>query len=929
MPGRRPSRKRCLDILFQTLESNMHGIAFCSVQPDGPWIEHIGRVREMTGWTREDFLAGAVSWADLVHPDDVEVYRKTLSGLTSGDAESVTLEYRILDRQGGLHWVTDRRSRRVLEDGTTVFEGLASDSTMMKTAAIALDRGQNMFQYIAERSPVGIIAISSDARITYLNRRGYSISGLSEAEVIGKSVMSDWEMHSVEGVPLPLTDTPFTKVMVSKQPVEAERFAVTFPNGRKVLLSVNAVPITDENGTVQGVLATFDRYGVDVQLLKSEQFARAIIDESPLGISVRDRHGRLLFCNSAWRKIWAIPPAEVRRDMDTPRTRLVLDERDGYLGEWVDAVRRVYEQGGTLHVPELKPVRRRPNSAKCVSQHFYAITDEAGDVDRVVIITEDTTTMKEATEALRESEERYRSLAEAAQDMIFVIGRDDRVKYLNTTAAKAFGVTPAALIGLRRTELFDPVRSAEQLASLEQVFRTGKPEYRESETEFPGSKRYLGTWLVPLKGPEGGVDSVLGVARDITDRIRAIKDQRDLESRLALAQRLESIGRLAGGIAHDFNNLLTVILGRAEVLQRNLPSGNESIGKTLAEISKAAEKARSLTSQLLAFGRKQIFNLESVDLNALISSFSTMLRRLIGEQIEVVTDLDPDLGPVRADQSQIEQVLMNLCINARDAISGRGRIILRTSSRRIGPDCADCDPDVSPGEYAVLSVADTGCGMDQETQKLVFEPFFTTKDVGKGTGLGLAMVYGIVKQHGGQTRVQSEPGRGSTFTVLLPLDRGEYLRSESAGESEDLAAQASCPLTGTVLVVEDDEPLRRLMCEVFENAGFSVIEAPQPEDAARLASSRGPVDLLLSDMVMPVMSGHEVREQVLRVCPGAAVLFISGYSGMVVSRDGVFEDGTFYLQKPFSIQALLSRAREAITSAKSGMTAGGGKGDGK
>ncbi|NLP05927.1 PAS domain S-box protein [Candidatus Fermentibacteria bacterium] len=933
MPGRRPSRKKCLEALFQTLESNMHGIAFCARYPDGPWIELIGRVREVTGWTRDDFLAGAVSWAGLVHPDDREAYLASLSALESAEQGCVSMEYRLVSKDGSIHWITDRRAVRSLEDGSLFTEGLASDSTMLKSASEALDKERDLFKHIAERSPVGIVTVSADGRVEFMNEKAGQIIGSSRNTLLSSDGRPDgWEIRTLDGIPIPDEDEPLARVFRTGKPVEGERITACFEDGRKVALSVNAVPVKGLDGRVEKVLATFDRVGdrlePDRELLKSEQFARAVLDESPLGISVRDRNGRLLFCNRAWRKIWAIPPAEVRRDMETPRGSFRLDERDGYLGEWADAVRRVYEKGGTLHIPELKPRGRRPDSAKYVSQHFYAITDDAGNVDRVAIITEDITAIRDAVEALRESEERYRSLAEAAQDMIFVIGRDDRVKYLNTTAAKAFGVAPGAIIGLRRAELFDPVRSAQQLASLEQVFRTGKPEYRESETEFPGGRRFLGTWLVPLQGPDGGVDSVLGLARDITDRIRAIREQRDLESRLSLAQRLESIGRLAGGIAHDFNNLLTVILGRAEVLQRNLPGGDESIRETLSEISKAAEKARSLTGQLLAFGRKQMFTLESIDLNELISSFSTMLRRLIGEQIEVVTDLAPDLGATRADRSQIEQILMNLCINARDAIAGTGRIILRTSSRRIEQDCDDRDPDVPPGDYAVLSVIDNGSGMDRETLKLVFDPFFTTKEVGKGTGLGLAMVYGIVKQHGGQIRVESEPGCGSTFTVFLPLDRGVNLRSESPGEPGEIPSQASCPMTGTVLVVEDDVSLRRLMCEVFENAGFSVIEVPRPEDAARLASSRGPVDLLLSDMVMPVMSGREVSEQVLRVCPGAAVLFISGYSGMVVSEDGALEDGVFFLQKPFSIQTLLSRAREAIASVKKPGTDTGGKGGG-
>lgn len=405
------------------------------------------------------------------------------------------------------------------------------------------------------------------------------------------------------------------------------------------------------------------------------------------------------------------------------------------------------------------------------------------------------------------------------------------------------------------------------------------------------------------------VTALEGFVTDITERRRAMEERTRLQAQFLQAQKMESIGRLAGGVAHDFNNLLTVILGYSDMLLSDSPPPPQRAD--LEQIRKAGDRARTLTRQLLAFSRKQVLELRRINLNQVVSDFSDMLRRLIGEQILVQTVLDPELGWVNADASQVVQVILNLAVNARDAMPRGGILTIRTANVSRARHVSHPGDGLGPGEYVQLEVSDTGCGMDAEVQKHVFEPFFTTKEVGKGSGLGLATVYGIVQQHGGHVAFSSQSGQGTSFVVSLP----RAAPASSAGESVSAAVVAAAGGSESILLVEDDDDVRQMASLFLRRYGYQVIEAASPTAAIRLASAAPRLDLVLTDVVMPEMDGREVCERVAAIRPGIRALYMSGYAREVISPQDMQTDGVVFVQKPFSAPVLASKVREALVSA--------------
>ena len=513
------------------------------------------------------------------------------------------------------------------------------------------------------------------------------------------------------------------------------------------------------------------------------------------------------------------------------------------------------------------------------------------------------------TAATEASESRFRALVEGSIQGVYIAGEDLRIRYANAAAAQIYGAESAeALVGRSPLDFYGP-EERQRLEGYARARLRGEPapdRYEALAHRLDGTPIWL-ELLVSVVATDGK-RHLQTTLIDISERRAAEERLRRSEEQLRQAQKMEAVGRLAGGVAHDFNNLLTVIGGHGHLLVDRLPKGDPS-RRDAELILRAAERAAALTNQLLAFSRRQVLQPRVLDLAAVVDGIAGILRRMLGEDIEVRTAFPRGLGHVRADVTQIEQVLFNLGVNARDAMPAGGQLTIEAANVDLDEGAPPLDVEAAPGRYVMLTVGDTVTGMDAETQARIFEPFFTTKEPGKGTGLGLATVYGAVKQSGGHIRVESAVGRGTTFTIYLPrVD----LETDPAGAPRPEAAPRGA---GTILLVEDDAGVRALAKEMVEVAGYTVLDAASPQAALDLAGTAGPIDLLLTDVVMPGMNGRALAEQLTRRRPGLRVLFMSGYSADVISRQGLVDPTVTLVQKPFTPVALLRAVHAALQAA--------------
>jgi len=508
---------------------------------------------------------------------------------------------------------------------------------------------------------------------------------------------------------------------------------------------------------------------------------------------------------------------------------------------------------------------------------------------------------KRHEEALSHSEARYRSLVQSAVYGIYRSSLEGKFLDVNPALITMLGYASAEEIlalNPKRDVFLDP---GEQ-ARLAQEFRRGT---RLDNLEMRWRRKDGNLITVRLNGRivnslEGAEEALEVIAEDVTER-------RVLEDQFRQAQKMEAVGRLAGGVAHDFNNLLMVISGYTEVLLENTRQ-NEPLHSKMVAIQQAADRASTLTRQLLAFSRKQYLELKVVDVNTIVQDMKRLLSPLIGENIELITQLSAELGRTRADAGQIEQVIMNLVVNAKDAMPEGGKITIQTANVNLGDDVRRQYSYIQPGPYILFSLADTGQGMDKETQSRIFEPFFTTKEKGKGTGLGLSTVYGIIKQSGGYVFVESEVGRGTRFRIYLP-------RVEEAAEAAGITNTARSVAGGseTVLLAEDEESVRELVRETLVAKGYKILACENAEAALQAAAAHaGAIDMLITDLVMPGMSGRELAKRLCAVRPQTKVLYLSGYTEDVLAHPGVLEPGTVFLQKPFTLQVLARKVREVL-----------------
>jgi two-component system, cell cycle sensor histidine kinase and response regulator CckA len=776
----------------------------------------------------------------------------------------------------------------------------------------ALGDSEARYRHLLEQASDGILVASLEGRLTLANQRVCEMLGYSETELLALSIPALYAEPEPEGAPLAWEELERTSVVLRECKLRRK-------DGSTFLAELSVRRTAD--GFAQAIVRDItERRRAEEALRAEHALLESILATSVAGIMVVTAEGRVAFLNPAAEALLGITRDQLADRTELPEgwRILTLEGAPMPATEWPG--RRVVRTG--VRVLDARLILERPDGeCRILSVNAAPLRDPSQGITSVVLSLADITEQQLAQRAIAEREEQFERITSAVPGVVYqyVVGPGDtcHFAFMSERVLDLFGVSADAILAdpSRWWAMVDP----EDHAAVTQAFRSPGElrEPRSLDFRVRGSGDRV-RWLRDIatataaRDPERVIWN--GVMVDITD-------QRRLEEELLQSQKMESLGRLAGGVAHDFNNLLTVIRGYADVLSGEL-SGEDPRLSEVREIRRAADRATSLTRQLLAMSRRQVLVPREVDLSVMVQEMGRMLRRVIGDNITLVIEPGTELGWVRTDPSQLEQVLLNLAVNARDAMRDGGTLTIATTRAVVVPGREDAATRGVPvGDYVVLRVGDTGVGMEQEVQNKIFEPFFTTKPIGEGTGLGLSTVYGIVQQSGGALTVDSEPGKGTSFRVFLPR---VVERIGGAGEPGPVPpALPAGQRRSRILLVEDDESVRQLTSRILAQYGYDVMLAQDGNEALQLlATGRQGVDAVVSDVVMPGISGAVLVGRLRERWPELPVLYLSGYTGEEVSGEVGPGSHQAFLQKPFSPDALAAALEELLADVRPPATAG-------
>jgi two-component system cell cycle sensor histidine kinase/response regulator CckA len=878
------------DGLYAYLVESLRGIVWMADAETFRFSYVSPQAEEILGYPAEQWVAEPDFWRAHTHPDDIERASLTCRDATR-DGRHHEFEYRMLAADGRVVWLRDIVTVAAGADGTVQLSGIMLDVTERKAAEAALREAEERLSIAQEAGQVGTFAweIATDRAV--FSRHAEALFGLPAggftAQAWFRMVHPDDRVEAVDAVQGAMDGGPFDS-----------RYRVVWPDGSLHWLRVRG-RVTNDGGQ-RRILGVVE----DVTREKEDEAERArllhALRERVKELTALHRAAELLGdTRAAPEAVPAalaalLPPAFQHPEVAAARVQLGerVAETAGFEAGLPGLSAPFTTADGTRGSVEVVYREERPAEA-----HGPFLCEERRLVESVAEMLRTAADRRLAEEALRESEQRYRLVADATHDILYDLDVASGRTRVSETVGRVYGYPPGERSLAWWKSAIHPEDVERVTASLDAAL-AGPGDGWRAEYRI---RRHDGSFLHVLdrghivRDGHGAAVRLVGAVMDVTERTQ-------LEEQLRQAQKMEALGRLAAGVAHDFNNLLTVITGYSDFLLSGRQP-DDPVRRDVEEIRLAADRASLLTQQLLAFGRKQARHPQVLDLNAPVREVSTMLARLIDERVALEMRLAPDAGAVLADAGQLQQVVINLALNARDAMPAGGTLSLRTREARVREGDAR-ELGVPPGRYAVLEVTDTGIGMSRDVQERIFEPFFTTKQIGRGTGLGLATVHGIVEQTGGHLRVMSQEGRGTTLEVYLP--RVGTVPPEVAGPAAPPAAAG----TATVLLVEDEDALRAVAVRMLSRSGYRVLAAADSGEALRLARADGePIDILVTDVVMPGISGPELAKRIEAARPGMKVLFMSGYSGDAL---GTLEDGVGFIQKPFSMESLAARVREVL-----------------